>query len=383
MKLTIHKYILNEIWPTFLTSLFVTVFIVLTSKMLSITDLIVSKGVPLPQVIRMIAYLLPDIMAFALPAATLIAVVLGFLRLSIDSEIIALKSCGINLYHMLPPVALFSIACMVLAVVISFAGVPWGNSSFKELILNLAESKANLGIKERIFCEPFDNVVFYVNRFSEKNNEMKKVFVVDRREEDVTNTIIAEKGKIFVHSKERIITLRFKNGTIFAMEKDMEAGRTVKFKTYDLNINLKDVMARLTSKEKKAKEMWAGELIEKLKEVPRGEEKYNEMMIELLEKVSLPLAVLLMGIIGMPLGAQLRTRGRSSGIGISLAVFLVYYLCLAGARGICESGTLPPIIGVWVPNLFLLVACLYLLRRVANERPVNILPAFFKARRAV
>jgi lipopolysaccharide export system permease protein len=331
----------------------------------------------------MITYLLPDIMAFALPAATLIAVVLGFLRLSIDSEIIALKSCGISLYHMLPPVAFFSIACMVLAVVISFAGVPWGNSSFKELILNLAESKANLGIKERTFCEPFDNVVFYVNRFSEKNNVMKNVFVVDRREEDVTNTIIAERGKIFVHSKDRVITLRFKDGTVFAMEKDIETGRTVKFKTYDLNINLKDVMARLTSKEKKPKEMWAGELIQKLKEVPRGEDKYNEMMIELLEKGSLPLAVLLMGIIGIPLGAQLRTRGRSSGIGISLAVFLVYYLCLAGARGICESGTLPPVIGVWIPDLFLLVACLYLLRRVANERPVNMLPAIFKARRTV
>ena len=383
MKLTIYKYIFNEIWPTFLTSLLVTVFIVVTSKMLSITDLIVSKGVPLSQVIKMIAYLLPDIMAFALPAAILIAVVLAFLRLSVDSEIIALKSCGISLYHLLPPVALFSFLCMVLAAVISFIGVPWGNSSFKELIFQLAESKANLGIKERIFSEPFDGFVFYVNSFSDQNNEMENVFVVDKRERDVTTTIIAEKGKIFVHSKDRSITLRLKNGTIFVVETDMESGRTVRFKTYDLNINLRDAMARLTSKEKRPKEMSAGELVKQLKLVPKGEERYNEMMIELLEKSTLPLAVLLMGIIGMPLGAQLNTRGRSSGIGVSLAVFLIYYLCLAGARGICETGALPPIIGVWIPDLFLIVACLYLLKRVTNERPINIWPGRLKARRTV
>jgi lipopolysaccharide export system permease protein len=383
MKLTIYKYILNEIWPTFLASLLVTVFIVVTSKMLSVTDLIVSKGVPLSQVIKMIAYLLPDIMAFALPAAILIAVVLAFLRLSVDSEIIALKSCGVSLYHLLPPVALFSCLCMVFAFTISFIGVPWGNSSFKELIFQLAESKANLGIKERIFCEPFDNVVFYVNSFSDQKNEMENVFVVDKREKDITNTIIAEKGRIFVHSKEKIITLRFKDGTSFVLGKDLESGRTVRFKTFDLNINIKDVMARLASKEKRPKEMTAGELVKQLKLVPKGEERYNEMMIELLEKSALPLAVLLMGIIGMPLGTQLNTRGRSSGIGVSLAVFLIYYLCLAGARGICESGALPPVIGVWVPDLFLLVTCFYLLRRVTNERPINILPGLFKARRTV
>ena len=76
--------------------------------MLSITDLIVARGVPVTQVARMVAYLLPDIVAFALPAASLIAVLLAFLRFSVDSEIIALKSCGISLYQMLPPVVLLS-----------------------------------------------------------------------------------------------------------------------------------------------------------------------------------------------------------------------------------------------------------------------------------
>ncbi len=382
MKLTLYKYILNEIWPTFLATLFVAVFIVVATKMLSITDLIVARGVPVTQVIRMVVYLLPDIVAFALPAASLLAIVLAFLRLSVDSEIIALKSSGISLYQMLPPVILLSCVGLMIAVVIGFIGVPWGNSSFKNLIFQIAESKADLGIKEHVFCEPFDDVVFYVNSYSRQDKLMKNVFVVDRRDKAVTNTIVAEKAKFFFHPQERIITLHFEKGTNFLVEKNLESARTIKFESFDLNVGLKDIMAALASRQKKPKEMAVSELVHQLETVPKGEERHNEIMIELLEKFSIPLAVFLMGIIGVPLGAQIRDRGRPAGIGVSLVVFLIYYLCLAGARSICETGALSPAIGVWIPDVFLFVSCLYLLRHVANERHINFLPQFLLKSRA-
>jgi len=381
MKITLYKYILNEIWPTFLACLFVSVFIVVSTKLLSITDLIVARGVPLSQVIRMVGYLLPDIIAFALPAASLIAVVLAFLRFSVDSEMIALKSSGISLYQMLPPVVMFSLVGLFVAGMISFIGVPWGNNSFKNLIYQLAQSKADLGIKERVFCEPFDNIVFYINSYSEQKKEMKNVFVADRRDNSSTNTIIAEKVVIYFQPQERMITLRFQNGTIFVVEKNLQSGRTIKFKTYDLNISMKDIMAPLNSRKKAPKEMSAGELIKQLRIVPKGEMRHNEMMIELLEKCTIPLAVFLMGIIGMPLGAHLRPKGRSLGIGVSLAVFLIYYLCLGGTRSICETGAVPPSIGIWLPDLFLSIACIYLLRRVSQERPINFMSDLLNLRR--
>lgn len=380
MKITLYKYIFKEIWPTFLACLFVSVFIVVASKMLSITDLIIARGVPVSQVARMVTYLLPDIMAFAMPAASLIAVVLAFLRFSVDSEIIALKSSGISLYQMLPPVVLFSCMGLLVSIVISFIGVPWGNSSFKSLIYRIAESKADLGIKERIFCEPFDNLVFYVDSYSEQEKEMRNVFVTDRRDTAVTNTIIAEKCRFFSRPQEKIITLRFQNGTMFFVEKDLQTGRTVRFKTYDLNIGLKDILAALASRQKAPKEMSAGELIRQLKVVSNGDMKHNEIMIELLEKCTIPLAVFLMGIIGVPLGSQLKTKGRSLGIGVSLIVFAAYYLCLAGARSLCEAGTLAPAFGVWIPDLVLFIGCVYFMGRVGNEQSIILVPAFLRHR---
>ncbi|MCP4682533.1 MAG: LPS export ABC transporter permease LptF [Desulfobacterales bacterium] len=376
MKLTLYKYLINEIWPTFFAALFVVIFIALATRMLSLTELIVMQGVAISQVAAMVVYLLPDMMAFTLPAAGLIAVVVAFLRLSGDSEIIALRACGISLYQMLPPVVLFSFLGFLIATGICVKGVPWGNSSFKELLIKIAESKSDLGIKEHIFSEPFDDVVFYVNEFSPKEKVMGDVFVVDRRDKEVTNTIVAEKAGFFLHPEEKIITLRFQRGTIFVDEKKLRSGRTIEFDAYDLNIGLKDIIAALASRKKRPGEMTAGELIAQMDVTPRGDVKYNKMMIELLEKLSLPLAVFLMGIIGVPLGAQMRIRGRAAGIGLSLVVFIIYYMCLAGVRNICETGILHPAVGVWIPDLFLLLSCAYLLRRVANECSIDFSPRF-------
>jgi len=371
--MTLYRYIINEIWPTFLASLFVFVFIMVAARMLSITELIVTRGVRVTQVIGMVVYLLPDILTFALPAVTLMSVVVAFLRLSVDSEIIALKSSGISLYQMLPPVVAFSILVFFIGLAISVFAAPWGNRAFKDLIFKIAESKADIGIKERVFCEPFDNLVLYVNNFSRRERVLKDVFVVDRRDKDVTNTIVAEEGRIMMRPDERIITIYFVNGTIFVVDKNLSAARTIKFNTYALNIGLKDVMADLASRRKAPHELSIGSLIEQIKTVPKGKIRYNTMMRELLEKGSIPLAVLFMGIIGVPLGAQIRARGRSTGIGVSLAVFSVYYICLMVMRSICSSGGMSPVIGVWIPDVFLIISIVYFLRRASNERPINFL----------
>jgi lipopolysaccharide export system permease protein len=210
---------------------------------------------------------------------------------------------------------------------------------------------------------------------------LKDVFVVDRRDAKITNTIIAEEGKILSYPQQRMITLHFLRGTISTVDKSLDSARSIKFDVYDMNIGLKDIMSAVESRKKAPKELSVNELIKQIGILPKGTLKHNEMMIELLEKFTIPLAVFLMGIIGVPLGVQIRARGRSAGIAISLVVFLIYYMCLAGMRSICETGKISPTYGMWVPDTFLFICCIYLLKRVANERSINFLSVLFSKMR--
>ena len=372
MKPTLYKYIFNEIWPTFFASLLVFIFIVLAARILNITEWVINHGVHLFQVMRLIVYLLPGMILFALPAATLMAVFLAFLRLSSDNEIQAMKSSGISLYQMLPPVMAVSLGSLILAFLLGSVWAPGGHRAFKGLIYQIAHTKADLGIKERIFCEPFNDITFYVNSFSTKERTLKDVFLVDRRDPSFTNTIIAKAGRIVSHSGLKMMTVHFSDGTIFMVDKKLEGVRTIKFNTYDLNIGLQDIMPTHSSRKRAPMEMSFQELTEGLRRTEKGEMRHNEMVTELMERFSIPFAVFLMGIIGVPLGAQIRSGGRFLGILLSLLVFLLYYLFLAGVRSVGETGTLPPAIGAWLPDLFLVVSCIFLLRRAARERSINI-----------
>jgi lipopolysaccharide export system permease protein len=374
LKLTLHKYIFHEIWPTLLASLGVFLFIVLAARMLNLAEWMINHGVHPFQLGRMIFYLLPGMILFALPAVLLMAVFVAFHRLSTDNELQAMKTSGISLYQMYPSVILISLAGFLFAVFLgSYAG-PYCGKSFKDLIFTIARSRADLGIRERIFCEPFKGITFYVSNFVPKERMMNEVFLVDRRDPAMTTTIVAREGIIDSKPDLRLITVRFVDGTIFMVDKKMEEGRTITFSTYDLGIGLDDIMPALSSREKDPKEMSFEGLTTALKSPTKKDARYYDLLVELMERFSIPLAVFLMGIVGAPLGAQIRSGGRLAGIVVSLLIFLLYYLLLVGARSIGYTGILTPAIGSWLPVLFLLCACLYLMKRSEKEKSM----AFFE-----
>jgi len=337
------------------------------------TDLLVNQRVNPGQILKIILCLFPQAILFSMPAVCLMSVLLAFIRLSADNEIMALNASGISLFQIMAPVIFFSFICYIFASIIAIYWVPWGNSSYRDVIFRIVKSKADVAIKGRIFYEPFDNVVFYVNSFSSKERTMKDLFVVDRQDQQVTATIVAKKGKIIPSNGSDIVTIHFMDGTIFTNEMDFNKARTIKFDTYDLNIDLRDVMSSMVSREKEPKEMYISELIENLKKSRDKSINSNLIRINLFEMFSIPLATFILGLIGAPLGAHVKGRGYTKGIIVSLIIFLAYYISLMGVRYISEIGILAPPIGVWIPVFFLLFICAYLLIQATNYRPLDFL----------
>ncbi|PIX18731.1 MAG: LPS export ABC transporter permease LptF [Deltaproteobacteria bacterium CG_4_8_14_3_um_filter_51_11] len=368
MKTILNRYIAKEMLPTFLTGLFLAVFTVVVTRLLSITELIINRGVGIGSVIGIIGYLLPDVVGFALPATALIAVVMAFLRLSADSEFVALKASGVSLYQMLPPVVLFSVFNMLAGAWILAQASPWGQNSFRNLIFDIAKSQADLAIKERVFTEPFKGVTFYVQSYDSREKVMKDVFVNDRREKNLISTVVASEAKLFKHPDKRTLTIRFINGTVFVTDKDLSSSRTIRFASYDLTVGIGELLRAASSREKSPKELTIGELKGHLDKIEANSIRHNELMIELMEKATLPVAIFLMGMIGVPLGVYIRGRGKYSGVGVSLMVFLAYYVCLMGSRNIGESGYLPPLVVVLIPVTFLAVFGLYAYLRIGAEK---------------
>jgi len=378
----LFRYIAGEIWPIFFVSLLVSVFVVITTRMFSLIEMVVSHGAHISHVIKILAYLIPEVLLFSFPAATLISVLIAFLRLSSDNEIIALKASGISLYQIIPPVIALSFGACIISFIIAISIVPWGNRSLRKIVFQIVKAKADVGIKERVFCEPFRGIIFYVKHFSAQQGMMHGVFVVDKRDKVEVNTIVAKQGEIINWTKKNIITFHFVKGTIFSTDKDFNSIRTIDFRTYDLNLELKDITRDLAFKIK-PKEMGIKQLLREISRKDLPKIKYNLAVIELMERFSIPIGVFLMGIIGAPLGIQIKVKARSIGIGIGLAVFFVYYTFLAAAKSICETGAIPPALGMWIPDVFLLMANIYFIKLSAEDKEMHMPLFLYKFFRAV
>jgi len=367
MKRIINIYIFREMIPNFTTSLIVFTFLVLAGRILKLTEWMVNHGTDISQVLLIIVYTIPYVLFFTLPMATLLGSLIAFSRLNEDNEIIALKSSGISLCQIMPPVVTFSIISYLFASFIAIYLIPISNYSMAKVLFEIARLNTSIGIKQGVFNDNIPNIVLYANHISPHDQTMEGVFIFDERDPVLSNTIIAQQGRISSNPKQMSLNLHLLDGSVFMVSKDLDSSRLIRFKTYDLNIELSAIMSKFSSLRKGRKEMSISELRRYIKENKKGTVRHNKAAIELQRKFSIPFACLLLGLIGLPLGLMKGAKGRSWGIALSIAVFMVYYILLFVSDSLGETGTLNPVVAMWIPNMVLGAATFILFRRAAQE----------------
>ncbi|MBJ6752151.1 LPS export ABC transporter permease LptF [Geomonas anaerohicana] len=377
MKKTLYRYIFNEIPPPFLVGMVTFTFVLLMGRFLKLAEMVVEKGVPFGDVVRMVSYLLPSFWLFTIPMALLLSILLAFGRLSGDSEVTAMKSCGISLYGLFPPPLLFSVLAALACLWVQVYAVPWGNSSFKKLMLDIAQSSAGVSIKEKVFNNAFPDMVIYADGLTPKGESMTGVIVHDERDPKAPTTIFAAAGTLFSDPRSHSMEFQLKNGSIHRNEAG--AGyRMVQFQEYILRVALTDPTPKGP---KKTSEMTMDELRHPPAGTPKKEVKLRRQ--ELHSRLALPFSCIVFAFVGVPLGIQNRRSGKASGFSLSIAVILCYYIALSGFDTLGEKGILPPLLSAWGPNLLFLLGGGYLFMKTAAEEPLPLTALYQRVKEAV
>ena len=95
----------------------------------------------------------------------------------------------------------------------------------------------------------------------------------------------------------------------------------------------------------------------------------NKYAVELHKKFSMPFACILFVLLGAPLGVMSKRGGFAVSTSLSFGFFLVYYVLLIGGEEMADRNAIHPAIGMWTPNVVLLVVALYLTLYSVRERP--------------
>ncbi|MFQ5693531.1 MAG: LptF/LptG family permease, partial [Nitrospinota bacterium] len=61
--------------------------------------------------------------------------------------------------------------------------------------------------------------------------------------------------------------------------------------------------------------------------------------------------------------------GKSGGLALSLAIIVFYYVLLSMGEGLGDSGYIPPVVAMWIPNAALAAIGAYLVTKVQRDSP--------------
>jgi lipopolysaccharide export system permease protein len=366
MTKTLYLYICREIAVPFLLGLATFTAALLMGRILQIADLVVARGVGLSSMLWLIVYLLPFFFMITLPMSLLLALLLAFGRLSADSEITAMKSCGVGLYSLLPPVLTCALITYLATTFVTAYALPWGNTSFRNLLINIIQTRATINLKERVFNDDFPGLVIYVDRLSQEENIMSGILIQDERNPKDPSTIFADSGMIVTDAETKTLRLSLKNGGIHRGV-GKEDYRMLEFQDYDLTINLLQAARGIIKTEL---DMTIAELRENLRTHPTDDKIRRDTLIEYHRRFALPLACFVFAVIGVPLGIQNHRSGKSAGFSISIGVILLYYIIFNTGKTLGQNGFVPPAVAVWSPDIIFLLLGGYLFRKTAAEQSI-------------
>lgn len=333
-------------------------------RLIKLTELVVTRGVPLADVSRMVLYLIPSFLIYTIPMAFLLAVLLAFGRLSADNEIVVIKASGISLFQVMPPVIICALVAVLFALLISLVGAPWGNSAFRELSLQVLTKNITATIQEKTFWDDIPGVVMYTDQYEEKNRLLKGVVIHDGRNQSRPMTIFAKNGVISGVSGSNALLLSLQDGSIHMAEED-GLYRLIYFGEYNMTVGEKGNGTPLSRSES---DMWLSELLSQMNDSGLSTKDRQKYRTEFHSRFTFPCASLMFAILAVPLGIQNRRSGKSGGFAVSILIILSYYVMMSVARTFPEKGMLPSSIALWLPNLIFLGIGLYFLRMASLEK---------------
>jgi lipopolysaccharide export system permease protein len=399
----LQRSALKQFFPPFFLAIVVLTFVLLMDRLFLLADLLVRKGVAVAVVGEMMVLSLPFVVSVCAPLGSLIAGVITFGRMAQDNEIRVIRAAGIRVERVFAPTAW---ACAALAVVMTgFNGyaVPEAQHRVRNLISDVARKKPALRIREGVFMDDFAGYMVYIGSMEERHSRVKNVAIFESRPKGAAPSFVtAPRGEISYTPDDRYMILTLYDGEIHELVTGTTY-RRLKFERQVINVPMDDELVRRDREYRSDEEMTMPQLAAQLRrlraeaaEIARqvaeakalaqenepSAMRANELAtrlryknlelsrheVELHKRLSLGFSAFFFVLFGAPVGLLLRRGGVGTGFIFGLVFFAVYYVLLLAGQNLADAGRLNPFVGMWLPNLLLVLPVAELFSRAFFER---------------
>jgi LPS export ABC transporter permease LptG len=366
----LDRYLLRELIAPFTLGATLFTFFLIIDRLYQLTELVLTKGVPFHLVLQLLAFMLPSFMAYTLPMALLVAVLLAGARMAADLEIVACKAAGMSLWRLFRPVMFAGLLVGAATAGLTLYLTPTANRLFQQQLFLILQSRAVSAVTERVFNMSFSDVMIYVEEISASQVGLRGVIVSDERDPKISRIITAREGRLISDEQDRRITLRLLDGALNEADvvpSDPQAAapegtpavgvagskryRYTTFAIYDMNLSVESSLKGMSRLEKPERDLATGELRERIASLSEDPQSRLSFESELHKRQALPVAALVFALVAFPLAVRSHRGGRSVAFIATLLILLVYYLTLTSLESLALRRQIPLWLAIWAPNL--------------------------------
>ncbi|MGH2414387.1 MAG: LptF/LptG family permease, partial [Microcystaceae cyanobacterium] len=203
----IDRYITAELIPPFLFCVgLVSSLGVAIGNLSDLANKIVESNLPLRLALHVLLLKVPEFTAYALPISVLLATLMAYGRLSNDSELIALRSCGMSLYRLVAPAVALSLVVTGVTFLFNELVVPAANYQATAILVNALNEEHSFWQTKDIFYPEYEEVIlpngeairrlkslFYAERFD--GEQMQALTILNRLEDRLNQIIISNSAR--------------------------------------------------------------------------------------------------------------------------------------------------------------------------------------------
>ena len=343
-------YIYRQLLGPFILIMLSMTGIAWLTQSLRFIELIIIKGLPINIFLNLTILIIPKLLVTIIPFVAFLAVLITYTRLNTESELISMKSAGMNNFKILLPAVIFGITLGALTISIENYGSPYAYNKFKTLQHTIRNNYISTLFQEKVFSSPIKGLTVFIKE-RDKIGNFQGILIHDERDANKTISIIAEQGKIVTTQEGARFALI--NGNRQEISKDKNIS-ILYFNEYTLNITNYNIDNSPRFKEASERSFY--ELFNSEKNISELYKK--EFLAEGHKRIMTPIIVLIMVLIGA-ISSIIGRFNRKTSIkkifySISAALIIQIYI-IASPQVMIQSPKLIPFLYIFIFIILLLI----------------------------
>ena len=347
----ISKYLLKNLIVILIAIFLIISLIIFGNQFVMTAQKSVEHGIPLSELMPIVGFNMLRDLPIILSLSFFLSIIISISQLYRNSEAVVMNSFGIgdrNFMNLIKPLA---IVIFLFIFSLSMYAVPWAKNQ-KSLTEDVTVNASDFSFITEGKFESFKNgeIVFYASDSSSISNSgeqnMEEIFIyVSNKDSPIV--VLASKATKYTDSKNESIYLRLKDGMRYEGLPGDENVNILNFDKYDLEIVSGEVQKSLSNFSE----------IEEKTSIDLFLEGGVLANAEIQWRLSQPISILILSIIGVLLGKTSPRTGKGVNLLFGVIIFMLYNNGLLVAKNSIESGQLNPLIGLWSIHI-LMILCM-------------------------